>query len=71
MRESLRKELQSLLDNANITPAGTRDLAHSFLESRKPVPTALDPLRTGLLSGKSFRLVLFESLKRRWGRLRG
>lgn len=35
-RAQLRKELQSLLDNANITPAGLRDLAQSFLESRKP-----------------------------------
>ena len=35
-RAQLRKELQSLLDNANITPAGLRDLAQTFLESRKP-----------------------------------
>ncbi|CAM3974317.1 dynamin family protein [Paenibacillus alkaliterrae] len=35
-RAELRKELQLLLDNANITPAGLRDLAQSFLESRKP-----------------------------------
>ncbi|MCA0754349.1 dynamin family protein, partial [Paenibacillus sp. N4] len=35
-RTNLRTELQKLLDNANITPAGLRDLAHSFLESRKP-----------------------------------
>ncbi|MBD2869724.1 dynamin family protein, partial [Paenibacillus arenilitoris] len=35
-RAGLRKELQSLLDNANITPANLRDLAQSFLESRKP-----------------------------------
>ncbi|WP_028610597.1 dynamin family protein [Paenibacillus harenae] len=35
-RAELRKELQSLLDNANITPAGLRDLAQTFLESRKP-----------------------------------
>ncbi|CAM4403035.1 small GTP-binding protein [Paenibacillus endophyticus] len=35
-RAQLRKELQTLLDNANITPAGLRDLAQSFLESRKP-----------------------------------
>lgn len=32
----LRTELQPLLDNANITPAALRDLAQSFLESRKP-----------------------------------
>ncbi|WP_270171470.1 dynamin family protein [Paenibacillus sp. SYP-B4298] len=36
LRARLRLETQSLLDNANITPAATRDLAHSFLESRKP-----------------------------------
>lgn len=35
-RTELRKELQTLLDNANITPAGLRDLAQTFLESRKP-----------------------------------
>ncbi|WP_053376334.1 dynamin family protein [Paenibacillus sp. FJAT-27812] len=35
-RGQLRKELQSLLDNANITPAALRDLAQTFLESRKP-----------------------------------
>jgi small GTP-binding protein len=35
-RGQLRKELQTLLDNANITPAGLRDLAQTFLESRKP-----------------------------------
>ncbi|WP_240644371.1 dynamin family protein [Paenibacillus paeoniae] len=42
-RTKLRQELQSLLDNANITPAALRDLAHSFLESRKP------GFKTGLL----------------------
>jgi len=31
----LRKEIESLLDNANITPAALRDLAQQFLESRK------------------------------------
>ena len=36
LRTRLRLEVQRLLDNANITPAATRDLAHSFLESRKP-----------------------------------
>ncbi len=36
LRTRLRLEVQSLLDNANITPAATRDLAHAFLESRKP-----------------------------------
>ncbi|GGF89258.1 dynamin family protein [Paenibacillus abyssi] len=35
-RVKLRQEAESLLDNANITPAATRDLAHAFLESRKP-----------------------------------
>ncbi|MFF2887527.1 dynamin family protein [Paenibacillus sp. NPDC057967] len=42
-RTKLRQELQSLLDNANITPAPLRDLAHAFLESRKP------GFKTGLL----------------------
>ncbi|WP_438445669.1 dynamin family protein [Gorillibacterium sp. sgz5001074] len=31
-----KKELQSLIDNANLTPAGTRDLAAAYLETRKP-----------------------------------
>ncbi|MCU6708287.1 dynamin family protein [Paenibacillus sp. J5C_2022] len=31
-----RAELQTMLDNANITPAALRDLAQHFLESRKP-----------------------------------
>jgi len=42
-RAKLRQELQSVLDNANITPAPLRDLAHAFLESRKP------GFKTGLL----------------------
>lgn len=42
-RTKLRQELQSVLDNANITPAPLRDLAHAFLESRKP------GFKTGLL----------------------
>lgn len=33
---TLRKEIEQLLDNANITPAHLRDLAHSFLDSQKP-----------------------------------
>ncbi|SEM77934.1 dynamin family protein [Paenibacillus sp. OV219] len=36
LKTKLRLEIQSILDNANITPAPTRDLAHTFLESRKP-----------------------------------
>jgi small GTP-binding protein len=32
----LKKEIAHLLDNATITPAGTRDLAHNYLQSRKP-----------------------------------
>ncbi|WP_020616608.1 dynamin family protein [Paenibacillus daejeonensis] len=36
LRVSLRQDVQSLLDNANIMPAATRDLAHAFLESRRP-----------------------------------
>ncbi|MHA7963441.1 dynamin family protein [Paenibacillus sp. CAU 1782] len=35
-RAGLLRELQSILDNANITPASLRDLAQAFLESRKP-----------------------------------
>ncbi|TMV51192.1 dynamin family protein [Paenibacillus mesophilus] len=31
-----RKETVNLLDNANVTPATTRDLAHHYLQSRKP-----------------------------------
>lgn len=36
LRDGLRKEAVSLLENANITPATTRDLAGHYLESRKP-----------------------------------
>ncbi|GGD64755.1 dynamin family protein [Paenibacillus nasutitermitis] len=36
LRTRLRLDMQRLLDNANVTPAPTRDLAQSFLESRKP-----------------------------------
>lgn len=32
----LRGELNALLDNANVTPAVTRDLAHAYLDSRRP-----------------------------------
>lgn len=42
-RAGLLQELQSILDNANITPAALRDLAHAFHESRKP------GFKTGLL----------------------
>ncbi len=35
-RVQLRLQLQSILDNANIIPANLRDLAHTFLDSRKP-----------------------------------
>lgn len=31
-----RKEIAAVLDNANLTPAATRDLAHEYLQSRKP-----------------------------------
>lgn len=31
-----RKETVNLLENANVTPATTRDLAHHYLQSRKP-----------------------------------
>ncbi|MFE5317228.1 dynamin family protein [Paenibacillus sp. NPDC056579] len=36
LRAALRKEVGAILDNANITPAVTRDLAHEYLQSRKP-----------------------------------
>ncbi|MFD0713625.1 dynamin family protein [Paenibacillus sp. GCM10027626] len=36
LQEELLRETRKLLDNANIIPATTRELAHSFLESRKP-----------------------------------
>ncbi|WP_282935588.1 dynamin family protein [Paenibacillus sp. RC67] len=36
LRAALRKETGAILDNANITPAVTRDLAHEYLQSRKP-----------------------------------
>ncbi|MBB3110435.1 small GTP-binding protein [Paenibacillus phyllosphaerae] len=35
-RTKLLSDITSLLDSAIVTPAATRDLAHSFLESRKP-----------------------------------
>ncbi|SFS61626.1 dynamin family protein [Paenibacillus sp. BC26] len=35
LRVKTRLDVQSILDNANITPAATRDLAQTFLESRK------------------------------------
>ncbi|WP_211346279.1 dynamin family protein, partial [Paenibacillus thermoaerophilus] len=34
--EGVKRELAKLLDNANITPAGTRELAQAYLESRQP-----------------------------------
>ncbi len=43
LRVELRRSVQSLLDNAIITPAPLRDKAHVFLESRKP------GFKTGLL----------------------
>ncbi|NOU97502.1 hypothetical protein GC093_30395, partial [Paenibacillus sp. LMG 31456] len=36
LRAALRKEAAVILDNANITPAVTRDLAHEYLQGRKP-----------------------------------
>ncbi|MEF3308151.1 dynamin family protein [Paenibacillus sp. GYB004] len=36
LQNELRKETAQLLENANITPATTRDLAHHYLQSRKP-----------------------------------
>lgn len=32
----LRKDVTALLDNANVIPAATRDLAHAYLDSRRP-----------------------------------
>ena len=32
----LRKDVGAIIENANITPALTRDYAHAYLESRKP-----------------------------------
>ncbi|CAG7648751.1 GTPase Der [Paenibacillus allorhizosphaerae] len=34
--QAVRKSVASVLDNANVTPAVTRDLAHVYLESRRP-----------------------------------
>ncbi|WP_248925501.1 dynamin family protein [Paenibacillus hamazuiensis] len=36
MKEAMRKEASGVAENANITPAATRDLAHEYLQSRKP-----------------------------------
>lgn len=36
LAEDLRKEAQSIAENANITPASTRELVREFLESRQP-----------------------------------
>lgn len=36
LEAGLREDVRQTLDNANVMPASTRDLAHSFLESRKP-----------------------------------
>ncbi|MDQ1909362.1 dynamin family protein [Paenibacillus sp. GD4] len=33
---ALRKDVTAVLDNANVIPAVTRDLAHEYLQSRKP-----------------------------------
>ncbi|MFS1512434.1 dynamin family protein [Chengkuizengella sp. SCS-71B] len=34
--DQLKRELSDILKNANIIPAGTRDLAHDFLQSQQP-----------------------------------
>ncbi|NDI34451.1 dynamin family protein [Chengkuizengella sediminis] len=34
--DQLKRELSGILQNANIIPAGTRDLAHEYLQSRQP-----------------------------------
>lgn len=36
LTEGAKKELQRILDNANVIPAPSRDIAHQYLESRKP-----------------------------------
>lgn len=36
LQEHLKREASSTIENANITPAVTRDLAHHYLQSRKP-----------------------------------
>ncbi|MGE6229475.1 dynamin family protein [Paenibacillus chitinolyticus] len=36
LTDSLRKEIAAIIDNANVTPALTRDKAHEYLLSRKP-----------------------------------
>lgn len=36
LADKLRSEAEAIADNANITPAATRDLVYSFLESRQP-----------------------------------
>ncbi|OAB32527.1 hypothetical protein PMSD_16220 [Paenibacillus macquariensis subsp. defensor] len=35
-RATLRQDINAILDNANLMPAEMRDLAHDFVESRKP-----------------------------------
>ena len=35
-RETLRQDINTILDNANLMPAEMRELAHDFVESRKP-----------------------------------
>ncbi|QGG56180.1 dynamin family protein [Paenibacillus sp. B01] len=47
LEASLQAEIGKILDNANLMPAATRDIAASFLESRKP------GFKTGLLFAAS------------------
>ncbi|MEB3101339.1 dynamin family protein [Ferviditalea candida] len=42
-----KKDIEGIIQNANITPAKTRDLIHAYLESRRP------DFKVGFLFGKS------------------
>ncbi|MDU0200042.1 dynamin family protein [Paenibacillus sp. MAH-36] len=58
----LRKEVGTIIENANITPALTRDQAHAYLESRKPgfkVGFFSRAAQTALETGK--RLTAFQA----------
>lgn len=57
--QSIKKEIRSLLDNAMITPATTRELAHHFLQSSKP------GFKVGLLfSAKKTEAEILDRLQR-------
>jgi GTPase Era involved in 16S rRNA processing len=46
IRARLRKDIADIAENANLTPATTRDLAHDYLQCRKP------GFKAGLFAGK-------------------